>query len=1024
MEEDEENKEENGVVKQQVKKVKNKIKSKIIKKIIIVVVPIILAIFLAICQIVVIISTFQIIGNFFTDIFSFTTIDENGEEIQVNSVRIVKDNTTNEYEFELAPGMIGNVYNQMNEKIGEKESGLELKNFGLDNNLLEKMIKANMVTSLPKIGENGFQGSIIVNRYDATSDGDEDVELEYISPNEFMEKYNKAIEASDELDLEDESIHSYMGGETIDLAWENFMETLEEKEDEDYSVSPSEYSDIDDDDINEFNKRVEAALDKKIASARSEKIEEELSRYSKNVITGKYRHAAENNSEIDEKHLGDILKNTEDDEKDIQDYLSKLGKYYTIGKLSYDEDGKLFIEQEEIKDEENNKTIIKCDLSNILMIKYNKTVNIAGSARYGEVTVTSNDGKQSTRHYNDSFYAKNIGYSIDIESIPYQNMVRQYDMPFEFLFALLTTSSSPDWITKLTDLVMEDSRIDINVHDNYSETQQRTIKTWTQEIGKDGGNASGVIYRIITNDSTEGIHTLSTDIEKVKTWIYNKEILFEKKQQNNSDTDDGISESDKGNKRDIKRNEYTRNDSYEYTKTVEVNNPDDDAQPLSKETKNSEGEWIDYNPFLRLWKNSTGEVEIEFQKDSSGNETPINDKFEKRGKKVKYKIIGGGKACTDDAIKDSSGLLFKMLGENQKTQNYETILRYLLYIYTGNEDYGATDVNDIFNKRNFNNVSSGGVLVEYLNAWEGTIYNADKTKYVVHDDGKGYRTVGYGVCIDRQSSRFNGKLDVSGLKFGDEVDIDIVDEVRSQIVTDFYNEVVSQVNSLDLEESQIHALTAIKYQYGNLGNFVEMYKKYGNTDQLKSYFKVNGYNPFIKGPESNGRAQANWKLFHEGIYTDSSGKEIQVTTNLDTVASDTAKKIIQWANSQLGRSSFYNKHNGKNMISTNYCAAFVKSAYYEAGLPYISGNAIDIPHSNSIKYINGKVDYSSIPIGACVVSKGTPVNGVLYGHVALYIGNGYVIEAGGKTIQKILIDKSFGKGKFLGWGYAGNMSAL
>ena len=532
-----------------------------------------------------------------------------------------------------------------------------------------------------------------------------------------MEKYNKAIEASDELDLEDESIHSYMGGETIDLAWENFMETLEEKEDEDYSVLPSEYSDIDDDDINEFNKRVEAALDKKIASARSEKIEEELSKYSKNVITGKYRHAAENNSEIDEKHLGDILKNTEDDEKDIQDYLSKLGKYYTIGKLSYDEDGKLFIEQEEIKDEENNKTIIKCDLSNILMIKYNKTVNIAGSARYGEVTVTSNDGKQSTRHYNDSFYAKNIGYSIDIESIPYQNMVRQYDMPFEFLFALLTTSSSPDWITKLTDLVMEDSRIDINVHDNYSETQQRTIKTWTQEIGKDGGNASGVIYRIITNDSTEGIHTLSTDIEKVKTWIYNKEILFEKKQQNNSDTDDGISESDKGNKTNIERNEYTRNDSYEYTKTVEVNNPDDDAQPLSKETKNSEGEWIDYNPFLRLWKNSTGEVEIKFQKDSSGNETPINDKFEKRGKKVKYKIIGGGKACTDDAIKDSSGLLFKMLGENQKTQNYETILRYLLYIYTGNEDYGATDVNDIidiFNERNFNNVSGiyGSTLQE------------------------------------------------------------------------------------------------------------------------------------------------------------------------------------------------------------------------------------------------------------------------------------------------------------------------
>ena len=42
-----------------------------------------------------------------------------------------------------------------------------------------------------------------------------------------------------------------------------------------------------------------------------------------------------------------------------------------------------------------------------------------------------------------------------------------------------------------------------------------------------------------------------------------------------------------------------------------------------------------------------------------------------------------------------------------------------------------------------------------------------------------------------------------------------------------------------------------------------------------------------------------------------------------------------------------------------------------------------------------------------------------YGHVALYVGNGYVIEAGGRTIVKQKIDQSYGKTYgFLGWGYA------
>ena len=144
-----------------------------------------------------------------------------------------------------------------------------------------------------------------------------------------------------------------------------------------------------------------------------------------------------------------------------------------------------------------------------------------------------------------------------------------------------------------------------------------------------------------------------------------------------------------------------------------------------------------------------------------------------------------------------------------------------------------------------------------------------------------------------------------------------------------------------------------------------------------------------------------------------------------TLPSETANKIVQWAEAQVGKSTFRNKNAGKNMESKNYCASFVQCAYNEAGLGYLgAGSAKEIPHPNPVQFnSDGTINYSRIPVGAVIVSNGVPVNGVDYGHVCLYVGNGYVIEAGGDKIQKSPIDESFGgKGHncapFIGWGFA------
>lgn len=200
------------------------------------------------------------------------------------------------------------------------------------------------------------------------------------------------------------------------------------------------------------------------------------------------------------------------------------------------------------------------------------------------------------------------------------------------------------------------------------------------------------------------------------------------------------------------------------------------------------------------------------------------------------------------------------------------------------------------------------------------------------------------------------------------------------------------------------------------------------------------YSVYVNTP--SGAEKLNWDKKHKKTLNDGDGSdnsytyytddeiikelkkyEVSVTSSA-MMATEEAKKIVQWAEAQVGKSTFYNKHSGQEMVSTNYCAAFVESAYYEAGLGYCGGNAIDIPHPNPIAYnADGTVNYSNIPVGACLVSQGVPVGGVAYGHVCLYVGNGYVIEAGGSTISKSTIEDSFaGKGHncapFLGWGFA------
>lgn len=143
--------------------------------------------------------------------------------------------------------------------------------------------------------------------------------------------------------------------------------------------------------------------------------------------------------------------------------------------------------------------------------------------------------------------------------------------------------------------------------------------------------------------------------------------------------------------------------------------------------------------------------------------------------------------------------------------------------------------------------------------------------YIVYDDGGGTLTVGHGVTLTYQKEKLEAEgIDVDSLEKGSKVPKSAVDAVELKNITARRKNIVNKLdeNNIDLEDYQIDALAIRSYNVGNIDGFVDAYKTYGNTKEL--------YDNYMSTPNTvNGeywlgldrRRQAEWKLFHEGIYT-------------------------------------------------------------------------------------------------------------------------------------------------------------
>ena len=677
-----------------------------------------------------------------------------------------------------------------------------------------------------------------------------------------------------------------------------------------------------------------------------------------------------------------------------------------------------------------------------------------------------------------SGYAKEEGnsdqntydFTINVTRINYQDVIQKYTMPFEFPLALLVITRNPEFCVEVAKLAMTsqegeevtkvsfEPKIVVDIQDNLTSTYtkedygytanfklQDYVKYYISIKNKKGDlvhQENGIrldeypieVEKVVSAGSyriTENwIDTITPQlcVSEAITWIADYTSVYNKIDDVIGPDITNISEGDDGGYSEVPDyHKYLANQTFNYslpssttsTSTMVSTLESEEKKILEMKTgKNTE---ITTTTNTTKYNKSSSKVEAKWERFLSllkieKKEEKFNLKdLTKNDKLIKYKIENSAKGVSpENNLLNARETLYILLASNTKTVTFEEIMRNLIGIYTGKIKADESDFDfNIYEPDEFITVTSG--------IYGGTIQ--EKVWFALKNLGYSDEVVAGAMGnIDYESSGFSP----SAVEGGSGTGIGLIQWSfgrRTQL--ELYAS--SKGLSWQDEDTQVEFLIAEISGQGPASAYATRRTSGYIKNEGKAYTATHSdwanattvdeatlaFMRFFESPKSVSSYGERCKRAQD-YYNSFKGKTAPTNSGGTTGSlGQHSNSIVSWAEQQIGKSSFYNRHNGSTETSNGRCAAFAKSAYYEAGLGYLNGNAIDIPHPNPIQYnASGKVDCSNIPIGAFIVSSGTSS----YGHVAIYAGNGYVIEAGGKTIVKQQIDSSYGRGKFLGWG--------
>ncbi|MDD2409856.1 MAG: M23 family metallopeptidase [Bacilli bacterium] len=169
---------------------------------------------------------------------------------------------------------------------------------------------------------------------------------------------------------------------------------------------------------------------------------------------------------------------------------------------------------------------------------------------------------------------------------------------------------------------------------------------------------------------------------------------------------------------------------------------------------------------------------------------------------------------------------------------------------------------------------SSSDLMSMLICMEGIGPDDGGSNYKVYDDSKkgtGTLTVGAGVTLINHKQRFIKRgFDIDNYMYeGALIPKDVVDDIKSEIITNIYDNINSEMNNngINLTPYQIDALVSRQYNVGNILNFFESFNQYGNTQTLYDvYMSKPTTASGFSGDVLKTRREREWNLFHSGTY--------------------------------------------------------------------------------------------------------------------------------------------------------------
>ena len=591
--------------------------------------------------------------------------------------------------------------------------------------------------------------------------------------------------------------------------------------------------------------------------------------------------------------------------------------------------------------------------------KKSNCVALVASWNQKDKKIKTNDPNvQSTYGIGNEETVVSSEYSMTTTTVNYQEMVKPYSVPFDLLWEFLVIGEEKSFVFDFADLIYN-SDIQVTIYDNV--TVNTDVENWkyskrtkaevnvTDKATYDSGTKTyfarsflvdhvdepygdDINYNTIKTIVTK-TNTINAVLTKANVWTvnYENDYTYQSPTQSNG-LSQSISKADQNYSDSPTRVDRGDNVSYngscdeiQNLKQIAIDRVLDE---YSKDTSNinatgkvptsGDVNVVEnytsvkyYERYVNITDNTSntvstqnylqGVAKTKMKTDSDVTEANFVKIFKNREHRKTYKNVTS-----------VASWLFELIETNESTADFSDLIRYLLYMATGN-DYGVTEFDFTeFEQSSFSNItnlSNTNILLEYLKSWEnnalwkyekGTIsysnyvakfITKDKKQYVCYTDGGNRLNFGYGMChyysghYNHVELYSNLGVDITKFGLGSTIDVGIVDSAKLQYIDNDRATTKNKLTlaGLNLKDTQIDALTAISYQWGNhiIDDFISAYKKYGDTEALRQNF-ANGNDPsdkpFLNGDGSTGssyevkRGNANWKLFHEGIYTTPDGE--------------------------------------------------------------------------------------------------------------------------------------------------------